>query len=318
MLAAATTNGNNFLAAATFPPPSNLQLTSSCPPSTPIGFRGSTTTGGQNTTMALTKPTGTVAGDTMLAHIVLREDVALTAPSGWTLVRRSTTSPFSAIYVKLAGSGEPASYAWTSASVRYAAGLGTWTNVSSVAAINAHAGAAGTGSSIVAPSITTSLPNTMLVAFWSIHDNRSVTIPAWMTSRWQVDSNQVGARADQVQTSAATELFAPSGATLDRIAISPAFDNNVGQLVALRPTSGGGAIVNATWTATPSPIASGYKLQRWFGPVQQTEQTITPRTTTNASDTSVMAGLTYTYKLFAFSTTWTSTEISKTVSVSSC
>lgn len=315
----ASANEGNSLAAAMVAPPSNLQLSASCTAASPIQFRAATTANGTSTSITLARPVGTVAGDTMLAHIVLRDDVALTAPAGWRLVRRSTTGPFSALYLRTAAVTDVTSYTWTAASNgRFAAGLGTWTNVSEVTPIDAHGGQSGNGSSIVAPSLTTTVPNTMLVAFWSIRDDSGVTIPAGMTQRWQVNSNQAGAKHHQVQTTAGTEPFPGPGATGTRTAVSPSSQDNVGQMVALRPTSGGGASVTAKWTATPSATADGYKLQRWLGGVQETEQTITPRTATMASDTTVTSGLTYTYRLAAFDNTWRSTELSGDVSVPTC
>ena len=135
--------------------------------------------------------------------------------------------------------------------MRFAAGLGTWTNVSTVTPIETHGGGSGTGTSIVAPSITPTVPNTMLVAFWSIRDDRGLTIPTSMTQRWQLNSNQSGSKAHQVQTTAATEPFSGTSPTGTRTAVATGSEDNVGQMVALRPISGGEVSVGATWTATP-------------------------------------------------------------------
>ncbi len=319
VLASTTANSGNQFAAAPFSPPSNLQLSASCSAGTPIGFRGVTTTSGQGSSFTINKPAGTAAGDTMLIHIVLRDDYALTVPTGWILVRRSPSpGPYSAIYRKTAGASEPASYTWSVQNTRFAVALGTWTNVDTTNPINAQGGQSGFGSSIVAPSITTTVPNTVLVAFWSIRDNTGVTIPGSMTLRWSDNSQQGGQPKSNVQGTGATEAFASSGATGSRTAVSSASEDNVGQLIALKPASSGTPSVSATWTATPSTFATGHKLQRWLGAVQQTEQTITPRTTTTATDSTVTSGQTYTYRLFAYFNTWTSTQISNTVTVPSC
>lgn len=140
-----------------------------------------------------------------------------------------------------------------------------------------------------------------------------------MAKRWEVNSNQAGGRSYQVQTTGGTEIFSGTGATGTRTAISPKSDDNVGQMVALRPGSAGTVRVDASWTATPSLFATGHKLQRWLGVVQETEQTITPRTVTTATDSPVLAGVTYEYRLLAyFNSSWTSTEISDTITAASC
>src|SRR5882672_11583107 len=73
-----------------------------------------TTTGA---TLTITKPSGVAANDVLIASIGLTPSSAtLTPPSGWTLVRRTNnagpTSNSLAVYSKVAGGSEPASYAW--------------------------------------------------------------------------------------------------------------------------------------------------------------------------------------------------------------
>ncbi len=320
VLATTTSNDSNQLLASDFQPPSNLQLNTSCSAGAAITLRGAATAGGQGASFVLTKPAGTVVGDVMLTQIVLRDNDPITAPTGWSLVRRSGSGLASAIYVKVAGPAEPASYSWALPNTsRYAAGVASWANVDNVTPVNAHGGAGGSGSSIVAPSLTTTAANTMLVAFWSIRDNAGVTIPGSMTKRWELNSAQGGNPKQQVQSTAGTEAFAPIGATGARTATSPVSEENLGQMVALRPASSGTSRVDASWTATPSLFATGHKLQRWLGAVQETEQTITPRTVTTAADTSVVGGLTYEYRLFAYyGSSWTSSEVSNTITVASC
>lgn len=74
----------------------------------------STGTGGRT----VTKPTGTVEGDLLVAHFVSGDSSGnITAPAGWTLVgsedREATTRPQSAVYYKIAGSSEGADYTFT-------------------------------------------------------------------------------------------------------------------------------------------------------------------------------------------------------------
>ena len=73
-----------------------------------------TTTGA---TLTITKPSGVAANDVLIASIGLTPSSGTIAPpSGWTLVRRTNnagpTSNSLAVYRKVAGGSEPASYAW--------------------------------------------------------------------------------------------------------------------------------------------------------------------------------------------------------------
>lgn len=60
-------------------------------------------------------PSGTTAGDVMIARIGLIGQVAITAPDGWELVGSADagTAVRYAAYVRVAGASEPATYTWT-------------------------------------------------------------------------------------------------------------------------------------------------------------------------------------------------------------
>lgn len=72
------------------------------------------------------------------------------------------------------------------------------------------------------------------------------------------------------------------------------------------------AKVNLSWTATPSTFATGYKVERWQGSTLQATATVTPRTTTALTQTGLATGTTYTWKVYAYASSWTSTLISAT------
>lgn len=65
-----------------------------------------------------------------------------------------------------------------------------------------------------------------------------------------------------------------------------------------------------SWTATPSTFASGYEVERWKGSILESTGTVTPRTTTSVTQTGLATGTTYTWKVRAFVSSWTSTEVS--------
>jgi hypothetical protein len=90
-------------------------------------FRAAASAATTTATLTITKPSGTAANDVLIASIaVTPSSVAITAPSGWTLVRRTDnagpTSSSLAVYYKAALTGEPASYAWGVSGAGFAVG----------------------------------------------------------------------------------------------------------------------------------------------------------------------------------------------------
>jgi len=90
--------------------------TTNAPPVVPAFRSTSSVTNGT----VVTKPSGTAAGDLLLATLEVDEDPAtVTAPSGWTLLQDTVGAPgtgnafHTQVWWKLAGGSEPASYAWT-------------------------------------------------------------------------------------------------------------------------------------------------------------------------------------------------------------
>ena len=146
-----------------------------------ITFRSARSAGASSGTLTITKPTGTIAGDVMIASISVRPNTAtITAPSGWTLVRRvnnsNSTANSLAIYDKVAGGSEPASYSWTfSTSTGAAGGIQTFSGVDTVNPIDVEAGQTTTsGTTHTAPSVTTTVANTMLVTSHAVLELRFV------------------------------------------------------------------------------------------------------------------------------------------------
>ncbi|MDP2794359.1 MAG: hypothetical protein Q8O25_09825 [Sulfurisoma sp.] len=142
-------------------------------------------TNGSAGNLTITKPAGTVSGDVMLATISARpSQMTITAPAGWALYKRTeqlnggvSTDPGGMTlltYFKMAGGSEPANYTWTLANTIGAGAnggggvVGTITRVSGVDTINpidVYVDAlSGNGLTHSAPSATTTVPNTLLVA----------------------------------------------------------------------------------------------------------------------------------------------------------
>ncbi len=186
-----------------------------------------------STNLTLNKPSTVIAGHVLIAQVVFRTPTnVVTPPSGWILIRRDETSSTigMASYYKVATSSEPATYTWTfSASVLLAGGIADFSGVKTSSPINAQAGSFQSGTSMIAPSITTTVPNTELVFFSSASLVGTVSPPNGMTEDWDMtnNSNITAFMADQDNPA--------SGATGTRTATCSVSGGNLGQLIALSP-----------------------------------------------------------------------------------
>jgi hypothetical protein len=130
---------------------------------------------------------------------------------------------------------EPASYVWSfSASVPAAGGINAYAGVDTAAPVNASGG---TGqnvntTSILAPSVTTTVPGTVVVGFFSIGGSNSITPPAGMTERGEASAT---AGSNHVTWESSDFTPAGAGATGPRTAAGTNAHPNVGALVALAP-----------------------------------------------------------------------------------
>lgn len=182
------------------------------------------------TGLTVTKPSGTVNGDLLLAFVAVSDAIAnaapiVTVPAGWTAVTNGAKSLAGAAFnynVKAfyrIASGEPASYnlQWSN-SASYATAeihrvIGTDTvNPVNVAANNAAVLGVGNPADPPAPAVTTTVVNCMIVGFL-YHDHLALTQvhnpPASHDERTDYQANIAGATF-QGATSA-TRVFAASG-----------------------------------------------------------------------------------------------------------
>jgi len=163
-------------------------------------------TNGSAGNLTITKPAGTASGDVMLATISARPSaMTINPPAGWALYKRTeqpnggvSTAPGGMTlltYYKAAGGAEPANYTWTLANPQNDGGgvVGTITRVSGVDTANpidVYVDAL-TGNGLVhsAPSVTTTVPNTLLVASITYLSSRNFGAPsgiAGITERAEV------------------------------------------------------------------------------------------------------------------------------------
>lgn len=190
-------------------------------------------------TLTVSKPTGVAAGHVMIAQVTARggTGTTITASSGWTLIQRddSGTTLAQAAYYKVATSSEPASYTWTFNTPQQASGgIVAYSGVDNTNPINANGGQPNPSStSITAPSITTTVADTMLMGLFGTAVSTTVTPPTGMTERWDIASS--GSAATRITSEGADESFAGPGGTGTRVATASAAAVNIGQLLALAP-----------------------------------------------------------------------------------
>ncbi len=148
-------------------------------------------------------PAGLQAEDVMIASIATRGNVTGgQAPSGWTLVDTQTTGGGNndttlGVFMKVAGNTEPASYTFFTSGVTQAVGgISAYRGVDNDLPIDVQAGQ-DNGSTLnhQTPSITTTVPNTRLVATFAASSARAWSSAAGMTERLEVLDPPAGANA---------------------------------------------------------------------------------------------------------------------------
>ncbi len=149
-------------------------------------------------TIVVTKPAGTTAGDVLVSCLASNGTRvgANGVPADWnslaTILTGTSTRAFG--YYKVAGANEPASYTWTlNSAVANSGAIGRYSGVSTTAPIDGTVQSASSGGVIsknaTIPGVTTSVANAMLVGCMSIDSSvMSVTIspPAGFTERWNL------------------------------------------------------------------------------------------------------------------------------------
>jgi RHS repeat-associated protein len=205
-------------------------------PSGTIAFRAAATTSSVATTsLAINKPTGTVADDVLLASISGQTLPTISAPVGWSLVRSDTDGAeiTQSIFVRTAGGSEPSSYTFTfnGAVASAVGGIIGYSGIDPLSPIDAAAGQGNASStSVTAPSITTTVADVMVVGFFATADNDTFSPPTGMTERFDV----LATGKSKVAGEGAEVSQALAGATGTKVATASGAAVNVGALVGLR------------------------------------------------------------------------------------
>jgi hypothetical protein len=191
--------------------------------------------GSATSQVTVARPAGTVAGELLVACIVLNggSQAANGAPAGWSTIASvpGTTNPRVYGFYRVSGTSEPASYTWTlSSSVKNAAGIARYTGVDPLQPLHgpSSTAAAPSGTSAALPGVTTTSPNAMLVGCVGINSTSAgatITSPAGMTQAWDL----VGKRHELADGS-----VGPAGPTGSRTWTMSQSRAWAGWLVALR------------------------------------------------------------------------------------
>ena len=190
-------------------------------------------------TLTINAPAGVSANDLMVAQIAVNggTDTTVTAPSGWTLIRRTdnTTNVGEASYYKVATASEPASYAWTITdgvgTPRAAGGILAYAGVNDSSPVDVSSGTSGGSStSVSAPTVTTTTDLDLVDGLFATDTGTTFTAPSGMTER--SDVRNTSANGPSAETADFTKT--PAGATGAKAATAGAASNWVAQLVALK------------------------------------------------------------------------------------
>src|SRR6267142_644605 len=207
-------------------------------------------------TLTITKPPGTAANDVLIASVaVTPSSVAINPPSGWTLVRRTDnsgpTSNSLAVYYKVAGGSEPASYAWSVSGASFSVGgIQGFTGVDSASPIQVENGQSTPSATTHAtPSITTTVANSMLVTSHAFASSNSWTPPSGMTESFDKPSGANNATGLSIEGNRV--LLAVAGASGAKTATAAGnADAGNAHILALNPVKTNLSISTPTGTAT--------------------------------------------------------------------
>jgi len=249
------------------------------------------------TSLVINRPAGTVAGDVMIAAVAVRPNgITITAPAGWTLIRRTdnaATNPNGqATYRKMAAAGEPASYTWTIGATHTGAagGIMTLYGVNGAAPVDVENGqTTASGLNHAAPTVTTTRAYDMIVTSHSFSSSATFTPPAGMTEAVDIASEAPNAVGITLEMNYVVQPAAGVSGAKTATASNDA-DVGVGQTVALARAT------TATWTgAVNNQWANA---GNWTGlggtPLVGGEDLIFPGGAANLSNTNnVAAGTTF-------------------------
>lgn len=191
------------------------------------------------TQLTVAKPTSTADGELLLASITIKGGAAesITPPSGWTQILRTDNGNNTSMvtYSKFASTSEPVDYTWTiTPQTRAIGSITRYSGVSASNPINAAAGASGTSATAIAPSITTSVDNTQIIAVYGFNAGAIAighfSTPVGMTEKYDITYTPQGPAMALDET-----ILATTGTSGARSSTLGSSRNWVAQQIALTP-----------------------------------------------------------------------------------
>jgi hypothetical protein len=214
--------------------------TTSCTSGVQVADVTSATIPAAGSSISIAKPANTVPGDLLVVFVSDAGTVAVTPDqAGWTQIRSDQSHNAwitQTLWYRWAGASEPASYSFTKGNPKadmIAAALRI-TGANATTPIDTSAGSSQGGTvstTIVAPSVTTTVPNTLLLTFASTTDGNTYTPAPGMTER--IDTTIGTWISEQV----ATQTIAAAGPTGTRTITLSAMGNvyAAASTLAIRP-----------------------------------------------------------------------------------
>lgn len=217
------------------------------PAAAAVAYRdvGTGSSGGA-TTVVVSKPTSTATDDVMVAVIAVRGGTAVTGVTspGWTqintLASGTSSGVRSAAFYRVATALESSSYTFTLAPATSQKASGIIVSYSGVDtaspidASNVQANATAT-TTMTAPSITTTVANTMLVALYSVAANTNLNAGSSMTIRSSI--NATGSPTTGRSTSGAQDALQTAVGSTGTKVMTGGSGVSIGHLIALKPAA---------------------------------------------------------------------------------
>jgi putative Ig domain-containing protein len=199
-----------------------------------IVFRSSTSAKGKSTSVKISRPGGVVAGDVLVAAVILRSSAGITAPAGWTEVRSDLngTALRQAMFVRVAAAGEPASYTWTLGASSASAGIVLAYSGAVIPAAVSGGQANPLSFSITAPDVSNPTAYSLQVGAFGSAENGGIAPPAGM-----LEQREVSASAGKLHASIelSDDVLDPVGPAGARVAAASKAALGIGQVVILNP-----------------------------------------------------------------------------------
>ena len=206
-------------------------------PPPPVIKSFETAVGAGSNPVKVNKPAGTTSGDLLIVGLMFEKgnSTTPTAPSGWTLIRRDNKLNYvgMATYYKVAGNNEPAFYTFAlSSGPKWSIGITRIEGADPNNPINAHGGAFGhDDDDVKAPSITTSVYNALVMAFYTNKKDATWTPANGTTEVYDRPNTQQGLTSNMM----AYYVKSSPGATGSKTAKPSREEVWVAQQIGIRP-----------------------------------------------------------------------------------